>query len=95
MKATWNGAVLAESDETIVIAGNHYFPPEAIRREHFALSETHTTCHWKGEASYFDVVAGGERNKDAAWLYPAPTPAAKDTAGNALVLARRRRHEVR
>ncbi len=66
MKATWKGAVLAESDETVVVEGNHYFPADAVRREHFRESETHTTCPWKGEASYYDVVVGGEVNKDAA-----------------------------
>lgn len=80
-KATWNGAVLAESDRTIVVEGNQYFPPDAIRREHFRASETHTVCGWKGTASYFDVVVNGEVNKDAAWYYPAPKDAAKEIAG--------------
>ena len=78
MRASWKGAVLAESDETVVIEGNHYFPAEAIRREHFRESETHTTCPWKGEASYYDVVVGGEVNRDAAWYYPRPKDAAKE-----------------
>ncbi len=81
MKATWNGAVLAESDQTIVVEGNHYFPPDAIRREHFQDSATHTTCAWKGVASYYDVVVNGQVNKDAAWYYPTPKPAAKQIAG--------------
>jgi uncharacterized protein (DUF427 family) len=78
MKATWNGATIAESDDTVVIEGNHYFPREAISREYFQDSSTHTTCPWKGEASYFDVVVNGEVNKDAAWYYPEPKPAAAE-----------------
>ena len=78
MKAIWNGATLAESDETIVVEGNHYFPADAINKEFFRPSETHTTCGWKGTASYYDVVAGGETNKDAAWFYPSPKPEAKE-----------------
>ncbi|MDT7777641.1 MAG: hypothetical protein QOC99_153 [Acidobacteriota bacterium] len=77
MKATWKGAVLAESDDTVVVEGNQYFPAESIKREHFRESETHTTCPWKGEASYYDVVVEGEVNKDAAWFYPQPKDAAK------------------
>lgn len=76
MKAVWNDAVLAESDKTIVVEGNHYFPPEAINREYFLGSETHTTCPWKGLASYYDVVVGQQVNKDAAWYYPEPKEAA-------------------
>jgi uncharacterized protein (DUF427 family) len=76
MKATWHGVTLAESDRTIVVEGNHYFPPEAIDRAHFRESATHTTCGWKGEASYYDVVMDGNVNKDAAWFYPDPKPAA-------------------
>jgi uncharacterized protein (DUF427 family) len=78
MKATWSGAVLAESDDTVVVEGNHYFPPDSIRREHFRESETHTVCPWKGTASYYDVVVGGEVNKDAAWYYPRPKDAAQE-----------------
>ena len=78
MKAIWNGAVLAESDETIVIEGNHYFPEDAINREFFKPSETHTVCGWKGTASYYDVVADGKTNRDAAWFYPEPKDAAKE-----------------
>ena len=77
MKATWKGAVLAESDETVVVEGNHYFPAESVKREHLRESVTHTTCPWKGEASYYDVVVGGEVNSDAAWYYPEPLDAAK------------------
>ena len=76
MRATWREAVLAESDDTVIVEGNHYFPADSIRREHFRPSETHSTCPWKGEASYYDIVVGGETNRDAAWYYPQ----AKDTA---------------
>ncbi|MFL6337247.1 MAG: DUF427 domain-containing protein [Pyrinomonadaceae bacterium] len=78
MKATWKGAVLAESDDTVVVEGNHYFPAESIKREHFKESATHTTCPWKGLASYYDVVVGGEVNADAAWYYPEPKEAAQE-----------------
>ncbi|HWS54463.1 MAG TPA: DUF427 domain-containing protein [Pyrinomonadaceae bacterium] len=81
MKATWKGAVLAESDDTVVVEGNHYFPADAIKREHFRESATRTTCPWKGEASYYDVVVGGETNKDAAWYYPRAKDAAKEIEG--------------
>jgi uncharacterized protein (DUF427 family) len=80
-KAVWNGAVLAESDATIVVEGNHYFPPEAVRREHFRPSESHTVCGWKGTASYYDVVVGDEVNADAAWYYPETKEAAKAIEG--------------
>ena len=76
MRATWNGAVLAESDETIVVEGNHYFPPASLNREFFADSNTHTVCPWKGTASYFSVVVDGQTNTDAAWTYPQPKEAA-------------------
>ena len=78
MKATWRDAVLAESDNTIVIEGNHYFPPGSVNREFFKESNTHTTCNWKGEASYYEVAVAGEINKDAAWYYPEPKEAAKE-----------------
>jgi uncharacterized protein (DUF427 family) len=81
MKATWNSAVLAESDKTIVIEGNHYFPPDSINRQYFQDSSTHTTCPWKGEASYYDVLVDGQVNKDAAWYYPEPKPAADEIKG--------------
>jgi uncharacterized protein (DUF427 family) len=80
MRAIWRGATLAESDDTIVIEGNHYFPPDAIRREHFRASDKHTICPWKGEASYYDVVVEDEVNKDAAWYYPEPKEAAQQIA---------------
>jgi uncharacterized protein (DUF427 family) len=81
MKAIWKGQVIAESDTTRVIEGNHYFPPTSLKREHFEESPTHTTCAWKGEASYETVVVNGERNPDAAWYYPDPKPAAEEIRG--------------
>jgi uncharacterized protein (DUF427 family) len=81
MKATWKGAVLAESEDTVVVEGNHYFPAESLIREHFRESETHTVCGWKGTASYYDVLVGGEVNADAAWYYPEPKDAAKEIEG--------------
>lgn len=78
MKATWNNAVLAESDQTVVVEGNHYFPVDSINKEHFQENATHTTCPWKGEASYYNVVVDGQVNKDAAWYYPDPKPAADE-----------------
>jgi uncharacterized protein (DUF427 family) len=81
MKAIWNGAVLAESDQTEVVEGNHYFPPKALHRQYFKESSTHTVCGWKGTASYYDVVVNGQENKDAAWYYPKPLPAAKRITG--------------
>ena len=77
MKATWKGAVLAESNDTVVVEGNQYFPPDSINREYFRESETHTVCPWKGTASYYDVVVGGDVNRDAAWYYPQPKDAAR------------------
>lgn len=72
MKAIWNDTVIAQSNNTIVIEGNHYFPVDTIKSEYFRASETHTVCHWKGEASYFDIAIGDDINKDAAWYYPNP-----------------------
>ena len=69
-KAIWNGAVLAESDRTEVVEGNQYFPPDSLNQEYFHESSTHTTCPWKGTASYYNIVVEGKENKDAAWYYP-------------------------
>lgn len=80
-RATWNGAVIAESEETVVVEGNHYFPSEAVRTEHLRPSEHHTVCGWKGRASYYDVVVGDAVNPDAAWSYPSPKPDAALVAG--------------
>jgi uncharacterized protein (DUF427 family) len=81
MKAIWNGTVIAESDETIVVEGNHYFPAAAIKPEFFKPSQTHTVCGWKGTASYHTVEVDGKQNPDAAWYYPTPKDAAKNIAG--------------
>ncbi len=78
MKAIWNDNVVAESDKTVVVEGNHYFPPDTINRDYFQQSSTHTTCPWKGEASYYNVVINGQTNKDAAWYYPEPKAAAAE-----------------
>ncbi len=80
-KAVWNGVVLAESDQTIMVEGNHYFPPDAIHQEYFRPSDMHTTCPWKGLASYYNVEVGGKANQNAAWFYPAPKDAAKNISG--------------
>lgn len=72
MRALWKNITLAESDRTIVVERNHYFPPDSINRTYFKDSETHTHCSWKGQASYYDIVVGGERNGDAAWYYSEP-----------------------
>lgn len=81
-KATWQGAVLAESDRVEEVEGNVYFPPEAVRRELLRDSVTHTVCGWKGTASYYDVVVDGAVNRDAAWYYPAPKEAAAKIANH-------------
>lgn len=76
MKAIWNDKVIAESDETIVVEGNHYFPPSALNNEYFQESQHQSRCPWKGLASYYSLVVDGEENKDAAWYYPEPSDAA-------------------
>lgn len=78
MKAKWNGAVVAESDETIVIEGNHYFPPDSLRQDHLRPSATTTVCPWKGTAHYYSIVVEGKENRDAAWYYPSPKEAAAE-----------------
>lgn len=78
MKAIYNGQVLAESNDTIVIENNHYFPESAINRAYFKDSDKHTTCPWKGEASYYSLEVDGKSNPDAAWYYPEPKDAAKE-----------------
>jgi uncharacterized protein (DUF427 family) len=75
-KAVWKGVVLAESDHTVMVEGNHYFPPDSLHPEYLSASPTHTVCPWKGTASYYHVVVNGERNSDAAWYYPDPKPPA-------------------
>ncbi len=81
MKATWDGTLLAQSDETIVVEGNHYFPLGSITEENFVPSGTHTVCPWKGTASCYTIEAGGKTNSDAAWYYPEPKPGAEQIAG--------------
>lgn len=76
MKAIWNNKTIAETKETVIIENNHYFPSDAIKKEFFKPSDTHTNCPWKGEASYFTIEVNGKINKDAAWYYPNPKPAA-------------------
>ena len=80
-KAIWQGTVIAQSDRTEVVEGNHYFPPESVASATLRDSATHTTCGWKGVASYHDIVVGDTVNKDAAWYYPEPNDAAKQIAG--------------
>ena len=81
MKATWNGAVLADSGDTVVVEGNHYFPADALNRAHFEDSDTTSYCPWKGTANYYHVVVDGETNRDAAWIYHTPKDAAKEITG--------------
>ncbi|WP_296666297.1 DUF427 domain-containing protein [Demequina sp.] len=81
MRAMWNGAVIAESDDTVVVEGNHYFPPEAVRADLVRESTLTSVCSWKGQASYYDVVVDGEVNADAAWHYDDPRPRAEHVRG--------------
>ena len=76
-RASWNGVVIAESDDIVTVEGNAYFPEASLKKECFTPSETHTVCPWKGTASYLNVVVGGKTNADAAWFYPRPSAAAK------------------
>jgi uncharacterized protein (DUF427 family) len=80
-RAIWNQAVLAESDRCEVVEGNYYFPPDALNHQYFKESDTHTTCGWKGVASYYTLEVGGKVNPDAAWYYPTPKDAAKNITG--------------
>lgn len=82
MKAIWNGVVIAESDQTVVVEGNHYFPPDAVRKELLQSTDTRTTCGWKGEAHYYSIVADGQTNSDAAWYYPETKEAANNIRGH-------------
>jgi uncharacterized protein (DUF427 family) len=81
MKAIWNGATLAESDQTVVVEGNQYFPADSINQQYFTESNTHTTCPWKGVASYYNIEVDGKVNQDAAWYYPNPKEKAKNIEG--------------
>lgn len=80
-QATWNGAVIADSDDTILLEGNHYFPPDSVDRRYLRSSSTTSRCPWKGQAGYFDVVVDDAVNRDAAWVYEDPKPAARQIAG--------------
>lgn len=81
MKAVWNGAVIAESDDTVVVEGNHYFPREAVNDDVLRPSSRSTSCAWKGRASYYSIDVDGQVNQDAAWFYPDPLPGAESVAG--------------
>ena len=81
MKAIWNGAVLAESSDTVIVEGNHYFPRNSLRESYFRESSHHTTCGWKGVASYYDLVVEGKVNENAAWYYPETSEAARNIEG--------------
>ena len=81
MKATWNGVVVAESDDTVLVEGNHYFPESALKAEYFTFSNHRTTCPWKGQAAYRSLLVNGELNPDAAWTYPDPHPEAEQIRG--------------
>lgn len=78
MKAVWNGAVIAESDDTVVLEGNHYFPASALNRDYVSFSNHKTSCPWKGQASYYSLLVNGEMNTDAAWYYADPKPQAEE-----------------
>jgi uncharacterized protein (DUF427 family) len=82
MKAIWKGTVVAESDDTVMVEGNHYFPADSVKMEYFQASDTHTTCPWKGLASYYHLEVDGDRNADAAWYYPEAKDAAKQIEGH-------------
>jgi uncharacterized protein (DUF427 family) len=81
MRATWNGTVIAESDDTVLVEGNHYFPAESVRQDLLRPSEKSTFCPWKGHASYYGVEVDGETNRDAVWFYPEPYRAAAKVRG--------------
>lgn len=81
-KAIWNGVVLAESDKTVIVEGNHYFPRQSVKQEYLRDSNTHTTCPWKGIASYYTINVNGLENRDGAWYYPNPKPAAAQIANH-------------
>lgn len=81
MKAIWKNQIIAESDKTVVVEGNHYFPPSSIKKEYFQETDTHTHCPWKGKASYYTIKVDDEENKDAAWYYPEASELAKNIKG--------------
>jgi uncharacterized protein (DUF427 family) len=81
MKAIWNGVVIAESDDTVVVEGNHYFPPEALKREYTSFSNHRSSCTWKGQAQYLSLFVNGEMNPDSVWFYAEPSEAAAEIKG--------------
>ncbi|XAH25381.1 DUF427 domain-containing protein [Xylophilus sp. GW821-FHT01B05] len=81
MKATWNGKTIAESEDTVLVEGNHYFPPESLNRDFVTFSNHRSTCPWKGQASYYSLLVDGELNTDAAWYYPEPKSGAEEIRG--------------
>jgi len=81
MKATWNGVVVAESDDTVIVEGNHYFPESSLNRDHVTFSNHKTSCPWKGQASYYSLLVNGELNTNAAWYYPEPKAEAENIRG--------------
>ena len=81
MKAIWNGVVIAESDDTVLVEGNHYFPADSLKREYVTFSNHRTSCAWKGQAHYMSLLVKGEMNTDAAWTYPEPSEAAAEIKG--------------
>lgn len=81
-KALWKDTVIAQSDTTVMVEGNHYFPPDSITHEYFTPSDTQTVCHWKGTASYYTLTVDGQQNPDAAWTYPEPKEAAENIRGH-------------
>ena len=81
MKATWNGKTIAQSDDTVLVEGNHYFPESSLDRSLVTFSNHHTMCAWKGQASYYSLLVNGEMNTDAAWYYPDPKPQAEEIRG--------------
>ena len=81
MKATWNGVTIAESDDTVIVEGNHYFPEASLKREYVTFSNHRSSCPWKGQAHYYSLMVNGEMNPDAAWYYPDPSPVARKVKG--------------
>jgi len=81
MQAIWNGEVIAESEDTVVVEGNHYFPASSVHRQYLSASDSNTSCPWKGTAGYYTITVNGKTNKNAAWYYPNPKPAAAQIAG--------------
>lgn len=82
MRALWNGQVIAESNETVVVEGSHYFPSDSVQQEYLVVSDTTSTCYWKGKARYYGVVVDGQESTDAAWYYPDPSEAASEITGH-------------